>query len=212
MSWDAAEHIHVRIKPRSFKDDLGCLWVSSASLGLKPSSASNTQSRNTLTVHQYRHPQIRLKHPPRSTGTDSRSYRCRYFTRQPTDHDSKQTCMSMFANGREQNVPFDEFLAGPHFLEQGWVADDSCCVLDLAARLIQTRNHPHDGAFHDIRQVCNAVERHAAGPLVDHLNHAEARLGYEVVGIVGGKDDLVFGLNFVDLLGNLHDLGYATFE
>ncbi len=96
------------------------------------------------------------------------------------------------------NVPFDEFLASAHFLEQGRIANDSCCVLDFAARLIQTRNNPHYRAFHDIRQVCDAVERHATSPLVDHLNHAKPRLGYKVIRVVCGQDDLVLSLHFVD--------------
>lgn len=84
-------------------------------------------------------------------------------------------------NSQEQNVPFNQFLASAHLLEQCGIADDPRRVLDLAARLIQTRNDPHDCAFHDIRQVCDAVERHAARPFVNHLNHAKARLGHKVV-------------------------------
>lgn len=112
----------------------------------------------------------------------------------------------------EQNVPFDQFLASPHLLEQRGVSYDSRRIFNLAARLIQTRNDPHYRTLHDIRQVCNAVKRHAAGPLVDHFNHAEARLGHKVVGVIRGKDDLVLSLNLVDLFGDLDDLGDTAFE
>jgi hypothetical protein len=61
-------------------------------------------------------------------------------------------------NRTEHDLPFDQFLARPHLLEQRRVANDPRGVLDLAARLVQSRNDAHNRAFHDIRQICDAVE------------------------------------------------------
>lgn len=83
------------------------------------------------------------------------------------------------------DVPFDQFLTGPHLLKQCRVPDDPRRILDFAARFIQPRNDSDDSTFHDVGQVCNAVEAHAPSPFIHHLYHAKAGLADEVVRIVG---------------------------
>lgn len=56
------------------------------------------------------------------------------------------------------NLPLDQFLTGAHLLKQRRIPNDPRRILDLPARLIQPRNNPHDGPFHDIGQIGDAVE------------------------------------------------------
>lgn len=103
-------------------------------------------------------------------------------TQQPgTSHFLSSKWLKHQAKETIGDVPFDQFLASPHLLEQRRVSNDPRCVLDLAACFVESRDDADDSAFHDIRQVGNAVERHAARPLVHNLDHAEARLADEVV-------------------------------
>ena len=189
--WDTVKHIHVRINLTASRIS-GSVRLPQAS-GLRTQRSLRYRQAWVLTgfpKHTYGSPKPGINDGylkrPRSTGTNLRSYRCRCSTSQPEPQWQTNMGMHVCPKHKEQNVPFDKFLASPHFLEQRGITYDSRRVLDLAARLIQTRNDPHNRALHDIRQVCNAVERHAAGPLVDDLNHAETRLGDKVVGVVCG--------------------------
>lgn len=110
------------------------------------------------------------------------------------------------------NVPFDQFLANPHFLEQRRVSDNPRRILDLAACFVEASDDANNRAFHDICQVSNAVERHAARPFVHDLDHTETGLADEIVGVVGRQDDLVQGLDLVHFFGDLDDLSDAALK
>lgn len=151
------------------------------------------------------------------TGTSSRSYRCPCFTNVSHGPGSQPPRVGCIVSKRrerkkkrnysDRNVPFNQLLTRPHFLEQRRVANDSSRVLDLAARLVQPRDDADYRALHHVRQIRDAVERHAAGPLVHHLDHAEPGLADKVIGVVCRQDDLVQRLDLVDLLGYLDYLG-----
>jgi hypothetical protein len=115
-------------------------------------------------------------------------------------------------NKKEWYVPFDKFLTRPHFLKQYGIANNPRRILNLPARLIQPRNHPHNRALHDICQVRDAIEAHSPCPLVHNFDHAEARLGHEVVAVVRGEDNLVQGLDLVDFFGDFDYGGGAALE
>jgi hypothetical protein len=119
---------------------------------------------------------------------------------------------SIASRPKAANLPFDEFLASPHFLKQRRIADNPGCVLDLPARFVQPCYDPHDRSLHDVCQVRDAVEAHAPGPLVNHLNHTKPRLADKVVGIVGREDDLVQRLDLIYFFGYLDNSSDATFE
>lgn len=103
------------------------------------------------------------------------------------------------------DIPLDHLLARRHLLEQPRVADDARGVLDLPARLVEAGDDPDDGALEDVGEAGDLVEAHAAGPLVDDLDEAEAGPGDKVVAVVGGQDDLVLDLEVVDALGEVDD-------
>lgn len=86
--------------------------------------------------------------------------------------------------GRRTNVSLDEFLTRLHLGEQGRITDNSRRVLGLATSLVQARDDSDDSSFKYIRHLGNTGEWHAASPLVDNFNKAEARTGDEVVAVV----------------------------
>lgn len=85
----------------------------------------------------------------------------------------------------ERNLPFDQFLACPHFLEQRWVANNPSRILDLTARLIQSCYDADNRSLHNVGQVGDTIKGHAASPLVHDLDHAKAGLAHKVVRVVG---------------------------
>lgn len=111
-----------------------------------------------------------------------------------------------------EDAPFDEFLTSPHLLEQSRIPNDPGCVFDFPARLVQSSHHPHYGAFHDICQIGDAVERHATGPLVHHFDHAKSGLANKVVGVVGRQNDLVQCLDLVHFFRDLDNLSDTAFQ
>lgn len=137
-------------------------------------------------------------------------HKCQPWSRFPTPQGRLhcvETKREKKRNYSDRNVPFNQLLTRPHFLEQRRVANDSSRVLDLAACLVQARDDADYRALHHVRQIRDAVERHAAGPLIHHLDHAEPRLADKVIGVVCRQDDLVERLDLVDLLGYLDYLG-----
>ena len=126
-------------------------------------------------------------------------------------HKQIPACLDNVQRART-DVPFDQFLTGPHFLKQRRVTNNPRRVLDFAARFVEPRNDSDYRAFHDVGQVGDAIEAHPSGPFVHYLDHAEAGLANEIVGIIGGQDHLVECLDLIDLLGYLDDCGNAAFQ
>jgi len=111
-----------------------------------------------------------------------------------------------------RDIPLDHLLACLHLCKQLRVPNNPRCVLNLATRLVQSRDDPDNSALQHIRQISDVLEAHTSSPLVDDFHQAEAGARDEIVGVVGGEDDLVIGLSLVDLLGDLDDGLHAPFE
>ena len=62
-------------------------------------------------------------------------------------------------DGSRLTISFDLVLRLLHLLEEPAVADDARCVPDLSARLVETRDDTDDGAFCDVGEVCDLLER-----------------------------------------------------
>lgn len=123
---------------------------------------------------------------------------------------SSGTFMSSFKIGHLQrgdrgDIPLDHLLAFLHLGEQGWIANNTGCVLDFPARFIQSRNHTHDCALKNVSQVCDAIKRHAPRPFVYHFYEAKAWPANEIVRVAAGKDHLMLGLDGIDTLGYLNN-------
>ena len=55
-------------------------------------------------------------------------------------------------------IPLDQVLRLLHLLEQLSVANDTRRIPDLAARLVEARDDPHDRALSHVSEVCDLLE------------------------------------------------------
>lgn len=112
----------------------------------------------------------------------------------------------------KDDVPLDQLLRLLHFRIERWVTHEFRRILDLAASLVEASYNSNDGPFHHVRQVCDAVEGHAPGPLVNNFNEVEPGLASKIIGVLAGEDNLVLDLEIVHFVRNRNDCFLALFQ